>query len=60
MRHPALVLGLTITAASATAAPAPWIEVKSGHFTVISDAGEKAARKTAWQFEQIRLARRPV
>lgn len=56
MRHPALVLGLMITAASATAAPAPWIEVKSAHFTVISDAGEKAARKTAWQFEQIRLA----
>ena len=56
MRHPALVLGLMITAESAIAAPAPWIEVKSAHFTVISDAGEKAARKTAWQFEQIRLA----
>src|SRR5262249_21665539 len=31
-----------------------WIEVKSAHFTVISDAGQGAARTTAWQLEQIR------
>ncbi len=43
-------------AASAAAAPPPWLEVKSAHFTVITDAGEKAGRKTAWQFEQIRSA----
>jgi hypothetical protein len=56
MRHAALVLCVMIAASPAAAAPPPWIEVKSAHFMVISDAGEKAARKTAWQFEQIRLA----
>jgi tetratricopeptide (TPR) repeat protein len=56
MRHLALALCLMIAAASAAAAPAPWVEVKSAHFTVITDAGDKAGRKTAWQFEQIRLA----
>jgi Flp pilus assembly protein TadD len=30
------------------------VEVKSPHFVVRSDAGEKEARRTAWQFEQIR------
>jgi hypothetical protein len=34
------VLGLTIVSASVGAAPAPWVEVKSAHFTVITDAGE--------------------
>jgi tetratricopeptide (TPR) repeat protein len=33
---------------------ADWIEVKSAHFTVISDAGQGTARTTAWQLEQIR------
>lgn len=31
-----------------------WIEVKSGHFTVISNASDGTARNVAWQFEQIR------
>ena len=31
-----------------------WVEVRSPHFLVRSDAGEKEARRTAWQFEQIR------
>src|SRR5947207_15020812 len=31
-----------------------WIEVRSPHFTVNSNAGEKDARKIADQFEQIR------
>ncbi len=33
-----------------------WIEVRSPHFTVVSDAGEKQARRIADQFEQIREA----
>jgi tetratricopeptide (TPR) repeat protein len=33
---------------------AKWVEAKSPHFTVVSDAGEKQARAVAWQFEQIR------
>ena len=32
----------------------PWIEVRSPHFTVVSDAGEKKARRTAGDFERIR------
>lgn len=32
----------------------PWIEARSPHFTVISDAGEKQARRIADQVEQIR------
>jgi len=32
------------------------VEVKSPHFTVVTNAGEKAGRKVAWQFEQIRAA----
>jgi hypothetical protein len=31
-----------------------WIEVKSPHFTVVSNAGERATRKLAWQLEQVR------
>jgi hypothetical protein len=31
-----------------------WIEVKSPHFTVISNAGDGSARNVVWQFEQIR------
>jgi tetratricopeptide (TPR) repeat protein len=32
-----------------------WVEVRSPHFTVTSNAGEREARKVADQFEQIRL-----
>jgi len=32
-------------------APDPWVEVRSPHFTVISNAGESRARSVAWQFE---------
>jgi TPR repeat protein len=38
------------------AAAATWTEVKSPHFTVVSDAGEKRARFVAAQFELIRDA----
>ncbi len=33
-----------------------WVEVRSPHFTVVSDAGDKQARQVADQFEQIREA----
>jgi tetratricopeptide (TPR) repeat protein len=33
-----------------------WIEVKSAHFTVMSNAGERATRRLAWQLEQVRSA----
>ena len=39
---------------------AVWVEVNSPNFTILSDAGEKEARRTAWQFEQIRQALKVV
>ena len=38
------------------AAADKWIEVKSPHFTVVSNASERSARKLAWQLEQVRSA----
>src|SRR5271156_4329843 len=46
-----LVLGVF---APAVASRDTWIEVRSPNFTVISNAGEKEARKIADQFEQFR------
>jgi len=40
--------------ASGAAAKEAWIEVHSPHFTIISNAGDKEARKLADQFEQFR------
>ena len=54
MRASALAIGATLAATRVEAAAAPRIEVKSAHFTVISNAGDRAGRHTAWQFEQIR------
>ena len=51
----AIVLG-GLSASLSWAAPAPWLEVKSPHFTVVTNAGEREGRRTAWQFEQIRQA----
>jgi TPR repeat protein len=56
MKHLLGMLATTVFASGALAAPAPWVEVKSPHFTVVTNSGEKAGRKVAWQFEQIRAA----
>ena len=48
-----LVFFLLATCTSARAAD-NWIEVRSPHFTVATNASEKEARKVADQFEQIR------
>ncbi len=56
MRILALTVSTVLLGAGADAAPSPWVEVKSGHFTVITNSGEKAGRRTAWQFEQIRAS----
>ncbi len=40
--------------AHAFADDAHWIEVKSPHFSVVTDAGEKRGRETAMRFEQMR------
>lgn len=43
-------------AGMASAAPAPWLEIRSPHFTVLTNSGEKEGRRTLWQFEQVRQA----
>lgn len=40
----------------AASAADTWTEVKSDHFVVVSNAGERKARNIAWQFEQVRSA----
>jgi TPR repeat protein len=43
-------------AGAARAAERPWVEVRSPHFQVLTDAGEKSGRDMALRFEQIRAA----
>jgi len=53
----AVALGAVLACASAFGTSDPnqgWIEVRSPHFVVSSNAGEKDARRIADQFEQIR------
>src|SRR5215207_1401613 len=61
MRASSVVVRSSLTcllalAAAPLAAADRWIEAKSDHFTVVSNAGDGTARKVAWQFEQIRAA----
>jgi hypothetical protein len=39
---------------AAAAGDRDWIEIRSRHFTVVSDAGEKTARETALELERMR------
>ena len=50
-RTPALIFFLI--AAPASAGPS-WVEVRSSHFRVVSDAGEGEARRVASELEKIR------
>jgi len=54
LRFVASLACVALLSAGLLSAADQWIEVKSAHFTVISDAGQGAARTTAWQLEQIR------
>jgi tetratricopeptide (TPR) repeat protein len=50
-----VISALTLSAFSvAFAGDAQWVEVKSPHFSVVTDAGEKRGRETAMRFEQMR------
>lgn len=49
-----LLAGLLLASPSSGAKHDNWVEVRSPHFVVVSNAGEKQTRKTAQQFEQIR------
>ena len=52
----AVALGLMLCLpAPLSAMDRAWIEVKSPHFTAISDAGDKPAREVLWAFEQMRM-----
>ncbi len=52
----ALAALLVAWPAARIAAAEQWIEVKSPHFAVVSNASERTTRKLAWQLEQIRSA----
>ena len=52
-RRIALLLLLVSTRAGARDAPA-WVEVRSPHFSVVTDAGEREGRRLADQFERMR------
>ena len=47
---------LSAWAVAPVAAADDWIEVKSAHFTVVSNASERTTRRLVWQFEQVRSA----
>ncbi|HUK34816.1 MAG TPA: hypothetical protein VLV86_12925 [Vicinamibacterales bacterium] len=49
-------IGVLVATSTAAAAQGTWIEMKSPHFTVVSNAGDGRSREIAWQFEQIRAA----
>jgi TPR repeat protein len=51
----ALVLLATWSVTTVLAAD-QWIEVKSAHFTVVSNASERTTRRLVWQLEQVRSA----
>jgi tetratricopeptide (TPR) repeat protein len=50
---PLIVLSLAL---SAFAGEPEWVEVRSPHFSVVTDAGEKRGREVALRFEQMRIA----
>ncbi len=56
--RPALIgaLALWALAIADVDAADDWIEVKSPHFTLTSNAGERSTRRLAWQLEQMRGA----
>jgi len=49
-----LILMMACASSAAYSGTDQWIEVSSGHFTVISDAGEKQSRHILDQFERMR------
>jgi TPR repeat protein len=55
-RIPPLALFVLAMSASAASAADQWIEVRSLHFTVTSNASRSDAASLAWQLEQVRSA----
>src|SRR5438309_8808923 len=52
-RYVALLL-LTLSLRTQAATEPPWLELRSAHYTVITDAGEKKGHEVALRFEQMR------
>lgn len=50
----ALLIGVAFSASASAAEPSPWLEIHSKHYTVVTDAGEKAGKDIALRFEQMR------
>jgi Flp pilus assembly protein TadD len=51
-----LLVSIVCVSLSNAYAEAQWVEVRSPHFSVITDAGEKRGRDVALRFEQMRTA----
>jgi TPR repeat protein len=56
MRRPGTCLAIVLWFGSAAVAAERWVEVRSPHFVVRTNAGEKTGRNLAWQFEQVSVA----
>jgi tetratricopeptide (TPR) repeat protein len=56
VRRAILLLACLVMRPADVAAADQWIEVKSAHFTVASNAGDRRTRTLVWQLEQIRSA----
>ena len=52
----AALSALVLVSTRVWAAADDWIEVKSAHFTVVSNAGDRTTRRLVWQLEQVRSA----
>ena len=49
-----LVLVFCARSRAGNTPPSPWLEVRSAHFIVVTDAGDKKGREIALRFEQMR------
>ena len=49
----AALTALVLMSTSGRAVADDWIEVKSAHFTVVSNAGDRTTRRLVWQLEQV-------
>ena len=51
---PAMLLGVLLCTSAPAAEQSPWREIRSTHYTVITDAGDKKGIEIAVRFEQMR------
>lgn len=51
-----LVLLMVLVSTMSFAVEAGWVEVRSPHFSLVTDAGEKKGQETLLRFEQMRAA----